>query len=139
MASVLLYRYGRGEGFAVAVLASSSNDHQSPVAMLLGTAINQDGRSSGLTAPNGPAQTRLIAEVAAGADLGPRSMAFVAIHGTGTPLGDPIEVNALGTALGSGKGNSRSRGQVAIGAVKSCYGHTEGTAGLTGAIQRLST
>ncbi len=115
----------------MAVLALSSDDHQCPVAMVLGTAINQDGRSSGLTAPNGPAQTRLVAEVAGGADLGPGATAFVAVHGTGTPLGDPIEVNALGAALGSGTDSRRSH--VAIGAVKSCYGHTEGTAGLTGA------
>ena len=115
----------------MAVLASSSNEHRCPAAMVLGTAINQDGRSSGLTAPNGPAQTRLVAEVVAGADLAPGATAFVAVHGTGTPLGDPIEVNALGAALGSGAGSRRSH--VAIGAVKSCYGHTEGTAGLTGA------
>ena len=98
---------------------------------MLGTAINQDGRSSGLTAPNGPAQTRLLAEVAAEERLDPGGMALIAIHGTGTPLGDPIEVNALGAALAGGRGTSRSR--LAIGAVKSCYGHTEGTAGLTGA------
>lgn len=54
----------------------------------------------------------------------------VAIHGTGTPLGDPIEVSALGQALSVRGG---SRGHVAIAAVKSCYGHTEGAAGLTGA------
>lgn len=54
----------------------------------------------------------------------------MALHGTGTPLGDPIEVSALGQAL-SGRGASK-RGVVTLAAVKSCYGHTEGTAGLTG-------
>ncbi len=53
----------------------------------------------------------------------------VALHGTGTPLGDPIEVSALGQALNA---RGRARSQVAIAAVKSCYGHTEGAAGLTG-------
>ena len=132
-----LCRYGRGEGFAVAVLALASNDHNSPWAVVLGTAVNQDGRSSGLTAPNGPAQSRLLAEVAAEEHLDPSAMAMVAIHGTGTPLGDPIEVNALGAALAGGRGTSRSC--MAIGAVKSCYGHTEGTAGLSGAVMTQSS
>ena len=115
----------------MAVLALASDDCPDPLGVVLCTAINQDGRSSGLTAPNGPAQTRLIAEVTAGEHLEPSVMAFVAVHGTGTPLGDPIEVNALGAAFACGRGTSRSH--IAIGAVKSCYGHTEGTAGLTGA------
>jgi 3-oxoacyl-(acyl-carrier-protein) synthase len=55
----------------------------------------------------------------------------VALHGTGTPLGDPIEVGALGQAL-QGRGAAR-RSVVTLAAVKSCYGHTEGAAGLTGA------
>ena len=55
----------------------------------------------------------------------------MALHGTGTPLGDPIEVGALGQAL-QGRGASR-RGVLTLAAVKSCYGHTEGAAGLTGA------
>jgi acyl transferase domain-containing protein len=55
----------------------------------------------------------------------------VALHGTGTPLGDPIEVGALGQAL-QGRGAPR-RGVLTLAAVKSCYGHTEGAAGLTGA------
>ncbi len=114
------------------MLALASDNHEHPWAVVLGTAVNQDGRSSGLTAPNGPAQTRLLAEVAAQEHLDPSAMALVAIHGTGTPLGDPIEVNALGAALASGRGSTRSR--MAIGAVKSCYGHTEGTAGLSGAV-----
>jgi len=127
-----LRRYGRGEGFAVAVLALASDHHEHPWAVVLGTAVNQDGRSSGLTAPNGPAQTRLLAEVGAEEHLDLSVMALVAIHGTGTPLGDPIEANALGAALAGGRGMSRSR--MAIGGVKSCYGHTEGTAGLSGAV-----
>ena len=57
---------------------------------------------------------------------------FVAVHGTGTPLGDPIELGALGQALAA---HARAAGQkLTLGAVKSCYGHTEGAAGLTGAL-----
>ena len=59
-------------------------------------------------------------------------VAYASVHGTGTPLGDPIELGALGQALSSTAG-SQPRGLV-LGAVKSCYGHTEGAAGLTGAL-----
>ena len=66
------------------------------------------------------------------AELLPGQLGFVAVHGTGTPLGDPIEMGALGAALP--KPASAASGGVTIGAVKSCYGHTEGCAGLTGAL-----
>ncbi len=55
-----------------------------------GSAINQDGRSSSLTAPNGPSQNALITAALAAAELAPADMAAIAVHGTGTPLGDPI-------------------------------------------------
>ena len=57
---------------------------------------------------------------------GANDVSFVAVHGTGTPLGDPIEVSALGHALAGGGGHA------VLGSVKACYGHTEGAAGLTG-------
>ena len=60
---------------------------------------------------------------------------YVALHGTGTPLGDPIEMGALGQALAGSRG---SRAAIATGSVKSCYGHTEGAAGLTGALLAIS-
>lgn len=97
----------------------------SSVGLIVASAINQDGRSSGLTAPNGPAQTQLISMVVEAAHEG---VAFVAVHGTGTPLGDPIEVGALGQSLN----RIPQQGLVALGSVKACYGHTEGAAGLTG-------
>ena len=111
---------------AVAVLARMAADQQ-PVALVLGSAINQDGRSSGLTAPNGPSQTALIKEALSNAHLSDAAdLGFVAVHGTGTPLGDPIEVGALGNAFANSPGN------VVLGSVKATYGHTEGAAGLTG-------
>lgn len=91
------------------------------------------------------------------ADLQPSEVGLVAVHGTGTPLGDPIEVGALGQALttaagfaanpGSGNGNTvggnGSGGgfghRLALASVKSCYGHTEGAAGLTGALLAVSS
>lgn len=114
-------------GSAVAVLARASADKKA-MAVIRGSAINQDGRSSGLTAPNGPSQTALIREALSLAALpeGAAAVNFVAVHGTGTPLGDPIEVGALGQAMKGTGGNT------ALGSVKACYGHTEGAAGLTG-------
>ena len=102
------------------------------MAVLAGSAVNQDGRSSGLTAPNGPSQTALIKEAVnmAGLPSGAAGISFVAVHGTGTPLGDPIEVGALGNAY------AQAKGSVVLGSVKACYGHTEGAAGLTGTVQQ---
>ena len=59
----------------------------------------RDGRSSGLTAPNGPSQAALLRSALASAASAPPRVALVSIHGTGTPLGDPIEVGALGQGL----------------------------------------
>ena len=116
---------------AVAILARASEEHSRRFAVLLGSAINQDGRSSGLTAPNGPSQTSLIREVISAAEISAAPVAFVAVHGTGTPLGDPIEVSALGVALAGARGEPVR--PAAMGSVKACYGHTEGAAGVTGA------
>ena len=116
---------------AVAVLARASEAHSRRMAVLLGSAINQDGRSSGLTAPNGPSQTSLVREVISAAGVAAAAVAFVAVHGTGTPLGDPIEVSALGAALAGPRGAAAR--PAAMGSVKACYGHTEGAAGITGA------
>lgn len=131
------------------------------LAHLHGSAVNQDGRSSSLTAPNGPAQQLLLATALASGGLEPWDVGFVVVHGTGelandmltargslwccgqlwffsadhcsvstgTPLGDPIEVGALAVALG---GHSAAARVLSLVSVKSCYGHTEGTAGLTG-------
>lgn len=104
-----------------------------PAAIIVGSAVNQDGRSSSLTAPNGPAQSRLVGSALSSGSLGPSAVRAVAVHGTGTPLGDPIEVGALGQALHQDLGlRAGGQGPVALPSVKSCYGHTEGAAGLTG-------
>ena len=66
-----------------------------------GSAYNQAGRSSGLTAPNGPAQTALVRSALQVAGKQPHDVSMLSLHGTGTPLGDPIEVGALGQALAS--------------------------------------
>ena len=120
-----------------AVLAPAAavveHDSASPTAIIAGSAVNQDGRSSSLTAPNGPAQSRLLASALSSGKLRPSAVQAVAVHGTGTPLGDPIEVGALGQALHRHLGSAESaEGPVALPSVKACFGHTEGAAGLTG-------
>lgn len=128
--------YGRGEGCAVAVLVpqGTSSVEIAPLAVVVSTVVNQAGRASSLTAPNGPAQTALIADALQNCYALPDDVRLVAVHGTGTPLGDPIETGALGQAL-SRKGHSGAAAHaVTIASVKSCYGHTEGAAGLTGAL-----
>lgn len=86
-------------------------------AIVLGTAVNQDGRSSSLTAPNGPSQQSLLAACWNSAGVGPQSVGMVAVHGTGTPLGDPIEVGALAGALGRRLGAA----PLLLGSVKVSY------------------
>jgi hypothetical protein len=128
--------YGRGEGFAAALL-TQARPGQLALAVVRASAVNQDGQSSGLTAPNGPSQTKLVLNALRQGGLAAAALRFVAVHGTGTPLGDPIEVGALGQAVRSIQHSSGSSAAAAamplvLGSVKSCYGHTEGAAGLTG-------
>lgn len=85
----------------------------------------QDGRSSGLTAPNGPSQAALLRAALHSANASSSSVGFVSVHGTGTPLGDPIEIGALGQGLGC----SALRMPLSVLSNKSNFGHTEGAAG----------
>jgi acyl transferase domain-containing protein len=99
------------------------------VALVAGSSVNQDGRSSSLTAPHGPSQQALI--TAAMVEAGVSVLGYVASHGTGTPLGDPIETGALRKAVAP-PGADAAAGSFTVGAVKALTGHLEGTAGLAG-------
>ena len=124
--------YGRGEGVVVAVMQPHGPDTaQSCTAVLAASVVNQDGRSSSLTAPNGPAQSSLISTALAAAGAAAQEVSAVSLHGTGTPLGDPIEVGAVATALGGSRAQPWTR-PLSLMSNKSCYGHTEGAAGLSG-------
>ena len=79
--------------------ASTGTVTDIPAAIVRGSAVNQDGRSSSLTAPNGPSQQALVAACLQETGLDAPAVALVAVHGTGTPLGDPIEVGALSGVL----------------------------------------
>ncbi|MFD7283106.1 type I polyketide synthase [Streptomyces sp. NPDC059862] len=133
--SALADGIGRAEGVAVLVLRRLSDalaDRQPVYAVLKETGTNQDGRSNGITAPNRWAQQRLIESVWQRAGVTADDIRFVEAHGTGTLLGDFIEAQALGE-LTSG----RSGGSVALGSVKSNFGHAEGAAGIAGLIKAV--
>lgn len=127
--------YVRAEGCCVIILkrlADAVRDRDRVLANIHGSAVNQDGRSAGITAPNGPAQEAVMREALANAALEPHAVSYVETHGTGTPLGDPIEVQAIGAVYGMGR---REESPLRIGSVKTNLGHTEAAAGLTGLIK----
>ena len=97
---------------------------------MLGSASRQDGRSASLTAPSGVAQQGLLHTAMVDAGVSPVDLSFAEAHGTGTALGDPIEVNSLVQVLGDGRTKP-----LVIGAVKTNIGHLEGAAGIAGLIK----
>ena len=127
--------YVRGEGCGVVLLQSeeaAESQHAPVLAVFQGSAVNQDGRSSSLTAPNGPSQQAAIRQALQAAALEPHRMTALQLHGTGTPLGDPIELGAVQAVL---MGNSHREQPVQIAAAKSWIGHTEAASGVMGLLQ----
>jgi acyl transferase domain-containing protein/SAM-dependent methyltransferase len=125
----------RAEGCGIVVLKRLSDatlDGDRIVAVILGSACNQDGRSGGLTAPNGPSQEAVIRQALDRARLEGRDVGYVEAHGTGTSLGDPIEVRALGNVLGK---NRRTGDPLIVGSAKTNIGHLEAAAGVAGLIK----
>ncbi len=129
--------YGRGEGCGVVILKRKQTaiaDKDSILAIIRGSAVNQDGASGGLTVPNGVAQQAVIKQALANANLKPEQISYIEAHGTGTRLGDPIEINSLAAVFG----NSHSaKNPLFVGSVKTNFGHLEAAAGIAGLIKTV--
>jgi acyl transferase domain-containing protein/acyl carrier protein len=127
----------RGEGCGLVLLkrlGDALRDRDPILAIIRGSAVNQDGASNGLTAPNGPAQEAVLRRALSQAGIAPERLGLVETHGTGTPLGDPVEVEALSRVIGP----QRSIDQVChLGAVKTNIGHLEAAAGIAGLIKAV--
>eukprot|EP00889_Picochlorum_renovo_P002073 jgi/Picre1/29103/NNA_004496.t1 len=112
---------------ACGMMFITSMDVQQYSMEICGTAVNQDGRSSSLTAPNGPAQQSVIRAALKQDALSPDDIGIMQMHGTGTPLGDPIEVGAISGVIGQARSMP-----VSLTASKSWAGHSEAGAGVVG-------
>lgn len=130
--------YGRAEGFAcvavgVATRSGSSGGLRKPVAVLLAVRVATAAAAGALTSPHGPAQAALLR--AATLECGANAVVSSSLHGTGTPLGDPIELGALASATQGGRGT----GSINLSASKASAGHSEGAAGLVALMMALGS
>jgi acyl transferase domain-containing protein/SAM-dependent methyltransferase len=134
--------FGRGEGVGVVFLkglAAAEADGDHIYGVLLASAENHGGRASSLTAPNPKAQAELLVRAYTEAGIDPATVTYIEAHGTGTPLGDPIEIDALKAAFRTLYGPDRPSAatQCGLGTVKSNIGHLEMAAGVAGLIKVL--
>ncbi|KUI38199.1 polyketide synthase [Mycobacterium sp. IS-1496] len=128
--------YVRSEGCGVVVLkrlGDAQADGDRILAVVRGSAVNQDGASSGQTVPNGPAQQALLRQALASSRLTAADIDYIEAHGTGTALGDPIELDALSAVFGE-RGNAAP---LVLGSVKTNLGHLESGAGIAGFIKTV--
>jgi acyl transferase domain-containing protein len=127
--------FTRAEGCGVLVLKKLSEAQargDEILAVIRGTAVNQDGPSSGLTVPNGLAQQEVIRQALRGARVAPAEVSYLEAHGTGTSLGDPIEAEAMWSVLKEGRQGGES---LWMGSVKTNIGHLESAAGVAGVMK----
>lgn len=127
----------RSEGVGVIVLKRLSDairDKDKIWAVIRGSAINQDGHSNGYTAPNVLSQIEVIKSALKKANVSPEQVNYVETHGTGTPIGDPIEMEAIKTAYCE---NRTKENPLIVGAVKTNFGHTESASGIAGVIKTV--
>ncbi|WP_329792575.1 SDR family NAD(P)-dependent oxidoreductase [Lentzea sp. DG1S-22] len=129
--------YVRGEGGGVVVLkplAKALADQDDILCVIRGSAVNNDGASDGLTTPDATAQAEVLRAAYRAADVDPRQVRYVELHGTGTRVGDPVEASALGRVLGAGRAPADA---LRVGSVKTNIGHLEGAAGIAGLLKTV--
>ena len=129
--------YVRGEGCGIVVLRrldEAQADGDRIWGVIRSTALNQDGASPGLTVPSRPAQEKCIEAALARAGIDPAMVDYLEAHGTGTPVGDPIELEATAGAYGRGRDPEQP---LLIGSVKTNIGHLESAAGVAGVIKTI--
>ena len=127
----------RGEGCGMVVckrLSDAEADGDRIWGVIQGSAVNQNGAAAALTVPNGTAQERLFEETLAQAGIAPSDLDYLEVHGTGSELGDPIEVRAVASVYGRGRDVERP---LLLGTVKTNIGHLESAAGVAGLIKVL--
>lgn len=127
--------YVRGEGAGLVFLEPLSKAIETGdriYAVIRSAAVNQDGRTSTMTVPSAGSQVEMLQQAYAKAGISPRRVVYVESHGTGTPVGDPIEAAALGTVIGEGRTGEDS---CLIGSVKTNLGHLESASGAAGLIK----
>ncbi|MEM8804478.1 MAG: beta-ketoacyl synthase N-terminal-like domain-containing protein [Cyanobacteria bacterium P01_G01_bin.38] len=127
--------YARGEGCGAVVLkrlSDAKRDRDPILAVIRGSAVNHNGRSSSLVAPNGPAQQAVIRQALEVGKVDPTQVDYVEVQGTGTATGQPIEVGALTSIFCTGRGDERP---LHIGSVKTNLGHLEGASGIASLIK----
>jgi len=129
--------YVRSEGGGLFLLKDYDQalaDGNPILAVVAGSAVNTDGRKSGLTVPCADAQIALMRQAYAQAGIAPTEIDYLEAHGTGTPVGDPIETHAIGVALGQPRGAGKP---LPIGSVKSNMGHLETASGVAGLVKAI--
>ncbi|MFD0442364.1 polyketide synthase [Streptomyces indonesiensis] len=127
----------RGEGGGAVILKPLSRavrDGDRVYGVIVGSAVNNDGATPGLTVPGRDSQEQVLREAYERAGVDPGAVQYVELHGTGTPVGDPIEAAALGTVLGAGRAGG---GPLRVGSAKTNVGHLEGAAGIVGLLKTL--
>ena len=129
--------YVRGEGCGLVLLkrlSDAQRDGDQVLAVIRATSINQDGRTSGISAPNGQSQQECIRAALTQAGVKPAEVSYIEAHGTGTPLGDPIEMHALSEVF---RREADSDPPLHVTSVKANIGHTETVSGIAGLIKTV--
>ena len=131
--------YGRGDGIGVIIvkrLSDAIRDGDTIRAVIRGTGVNADGKTPSITQPSSAAQAELINQTYKDAGLDPSETEYCECHGTGTPVGDPLELTAIASTLGAAR-RQAGKTPLYVGSIKPTVGHTEGCAGLAGVFKSI--